>query len=312
MDDHNGNIIADLVTMSERDGPRSHGLRMLPTYVQSITSGYANGAARPKIEREALSVLRGDGDNGYYQIASELARPVLIETARETGIAGFTCANCHHLAALRFETEALAREGLIAISVVNSLKLIVPHGGDTPIFGTNPMSFASPREGAEPIVWDQASSVVALMDIRLAAAEGHDLPVPGGLNRDGRVTSDATEILETYSLLPFAEHKGTGIAMMVEILAAALAGGTPSTQTDEKDSFGALNVKPGVTTIAIDPARWGNPMFLQQVGDIARQIEAMPGARVPGDGRLKKRVTAAQEGISVRSDLLTQLRQLTE
>ncbi|MEO0751750.1 MAG: Ldh family oxidoreductase, partial [Pseudomonadota bacterium] len=253
MDDRGSDVLADLVTMSERDGPRSHGLRMLPFYKQSFECGYANPAANPRVERVAPGVLRADGDNGYFQIAMEAARPKLVEVARDQGIAGLTCANCHHLAALRFDTMALADEGLIAIAVVNALKLIVPHGGDKPIFGTNPMSFACPRAGADPIVWDQSSSVVALMDIKMAAAEGHALDVYGGLDADGNITKDPVAITETLSLLPFAEHKGTGIALMVEILGAALAGGTLSMDTEEKDALGALNVKPGVTVIAIDP-----------------------------------------------------------
>lgn len=307
MDDHGSDVLADLVTMSERDGPRSHGLRMLPVYKQSFDCGYANPAAKPKAERIAPGVLRGDGDNGYFQIAMDAARPQLIEMAREQGIAGYTCANCHHLAALRFDTMALADEGLIALAVVNALKLIVPHGGDAPVFGTNPMSFACPREGADPIVWDQSSSVVALMDIKMAAAEGHMLDVYGGLDTNGNVTKDPQAITETLSLLPFAEHKGTGIALMVEILGAALAGGTLSMDTEEKDALGALNVKPGVTVIAIDPAKWGNPAFLQQVTRIANEITAMPGARVPGDGRKAKRATAENTGVIVSATLLKDL-----
>ncbi|MEM7209248.1 MAG: Ldh family oxidoreductase [Pseudomonadota bacterium] len=307
MDERGSDVIADLVTMCERDGPRSHGLAMLPRYVQSFESGYANGAARPSVEKIAPGVLRGDGDNGYFQIASDVARPKLIELARENGIAGFTCANTHHLSGLRFETEALANEGLVAMCVVNSLALIVPHGGNRPVFGTNPMSFACPREGDEPIVWDQSSSVVALMDIKLAAAEGHDLDVPGGLDRAGNITTDAAEISQTLSLLPFAEHKGTCIAMMVEIMGAALAGGTPSIKTEEKESFGSLNVKPGVTTIAIDPHKWGNPGFLKQIGQMVEDMCAAPGVRVPGDGRLQRRATAKTDGIVASAELLAQL-----
>ena len=307
MDARGSDVLADLVTMSERDGPRSHGLRMLPFYKQSFECGYANPAAKPTAERMAPGVLRGDGDNGYFQIAMEAARPQLIDMARDQGIAGFTCANCHHLAALRFDTMALADEGLVAIAMVNALKLIVPHGGDKPIFGTNPMSFACPRDGADPIVWDQSSSVVALMDIKMAAAEGHMLEVYGGLDADGNVTKDPKAITETLSLLPFAEHKGTGIAMMVEILCAALAGGTLSMDTDEKDALGALNIKPGVTVIAIDPAKWGNPGFLAQVTRVADEITAMPGARVPGDGRQVKRAKAERDGVTVSAVLLKDL-----
>ncbi|MEM7599228.1 MAG: Ldh family oxidoreductase [Pseudomonadota bacterium] len=307
MDARGSDVLADLVTMSERDGPRSHGLRMLPFYKQSFECGYANPAAKPTAKRMAPGVLRGDGDNGYFQIAMEAARPQLIDMARDQGIAGFTCANCHHLAALRFDTMALADEGLVAIAMVNALKLIVPHGGDKPIFGTNPMSFACPRDGADPIVWDQSSSVVALMDIKMAAAEGHMLEVYGGLDADGNVTKDPKAITETLSLLPFAEHKGTGIALMVEILCAALAGGTLSMDTDEKDALGALNIKPGVTVIAIDPAKWGNPGFLAQVTRVADEITAMPGARVPGDGRQVKRAKAERDGVTVSAALLRDL-----
>ncbi|MEL7255408.1 MAG: Ldh family oxidoreductase [Pseudomonadota bacterium] len=307
MDDRGSDVLADLVTLSERDGPRSHGLRMLPVYRQSFECGYANPTANPTATRIAPGVLRGDGDNGYFQIAMDAARPELIEMAREQGIASYTCANCHHLAALRFDTMALADEGLVSIAVVNALKLIVPHGGDAPVFGTNPMSFACPREGADPIVWDQSSSVVALMDIKMAAAEGHMLKVNGGLDADGNVTKDPKAISETLSLLPFAEHKGTGIALMVEILGAALAGGTLSMDTQEKDALGALNVKPGVTVIAIDPAKFGNPAFLSQVTRVADAITDMPGARVPGDGRKAKRAKAENEGVTVASSLLRDL-----
>lgn len=307
MDERGSDVLADLVTMSERDGPRSHGLRMLPVYKQSFESGYANPAANPSVERVAPGVLRGDGDNGYFQIAMEAARPQLVELAREQGIASYTCANCHHLAALRFDTMALADEGLIAIAVVNALKLIVPHGGDKPIFGTNPMSFACPRENAAPIVWDQSSSVVALMDIKMAAAEGHMLDVYGGLDAEGNITKDPKAITDTLSLLPFAEHKGTGIALMVEILGAALAGGTLSMDTQDKEAVGALNVKPGVTVIALDPARFGNPSFLAQVTRVADAITEMPGARVPGDGRQAKRAKAETDGVTVSAALLKDL-----
>lgn len=309
-DDHGSNVIANLVMISERDGLRSHGLAMLPHYIQSFTPGYANPKAVPKVKRVAPAVIRGDGDNDYFQIAFEKARPLLIEAARENGIAGFTCANTHHLAALRFDTGSLADEGLIAIGMVNCLALVVPHGGDKPIFGTNPMSFAWPREGADPIVWDQSSSIVALMEIKLAAAEGRDLSARGGLDREGNVTANAAKIAQTRSLLPFAEHKGNGIALMVELLSAALAGGALSTATEDKDSFGALNIKPGVTFIAIDPSKWGNVVFAGHVAAVAQQIDVMKGARVPGDGRLRKRTRAEKEGISVSRELMQELQGL--
>ena len=310
MDEHGSEILAELVRMTERDGPRSHGLRMLPVYAQSFSSGYANPFATTTIERTASGVLRGNGDNGYYQIAAAKARDELIAMARENGIAAFTCANCHHLGALRFDTGPLAEAGLVALGVVNSLSMVVPQGGVRPVFGTNPMSFACPRDGTGPVVWDQASSMVALMDIRMAAAEGHDLPRPAGLGTDGQPSTDPNAILETRSLLPFGEHKGAAIAFLIEILGAALAGGTLSVDNANREAHGALNIKGGATLIAIDPARFGNPAFNDYVSRVCAEIEGNGSARVPGDGRLKNRATSEVEGVRVSTELLTQLREL--
>ncbi len=310
MDDTGSDMIAEIVVKSERDGPRSHGLRMLPVYAQSFTSGYANPAAHPTCERIAPGVLRGDADNGYYQIAAAAAREELIAMARENGIAAFTCANSHHLGALRFDTEPLAEAGLVALAVVNSLSMVVPQGGVRPVFGTNPMSFACPRDGMEPIVWDQASSTVALMDIRMAAAEGHNLPRPAGLAPDGQPSADPNAILETRSLLPFGEHKGAAIAFLIEVMGAALAGGTLSVDNAEREAHGALNVKGGATLIAIDPTRFGNAAFNDYVTRICAEIEGNGTARIPGDGRLKNRAASQAGGVNVSTEVLSQLQDL--
>ncbi|KIC40610.1 lactate dehydrogenase [Ruegeria sp. ANG-R] len=310
MGEQGSEVMAELVRMTERDGPRSHGLRMLPVYAQSFSSGYANPTADPRIERVAPGVLRGDGDNGYYQITAAKARDELIAMVRENGIAAFTCANCHHLGALRFDTGPLAEAGLVALGVVNSLSMVVPQGGIRPVFGTNPMSFACPRPGAEPVVWDQASSMVALMDIRMAAAEGHDLPRPAGLDPDGQPTQDPSAILETRSLLPFGEHKGAAIAFLIEILGAALAGGTLSVDNASREAHGALNIKGGNTLIAIDPARFGNAAFEDYVQRVCAEIEGNGNARVPGDGRLQNRAATQADGVRVTADLMAQLREL--
>lgn len=311
MDARGSDSLADIVCNSERDGPRSHGLRMLPIYVQSFASGYANPAANPTLTRIAPSVLRADADNGYFQIAAEAGRAQLIDMARENGIAAFTCANCHHLAALRFDTEPLADAGLIALGVINSLSKVVPQGGVRPVFGTNPMSFAVPRSKQAPIVWDQAASVIALMDIKMAAAEGHDLPRAGGLDAGGNPTRDPHAILESNSLLPYGEHKGAAIAFMVEVLGAALAGGRLSVDEDERKAHEALNVKGGFTLIAIDPGKFGNPMFDDYITRICTEIDGNGDARVPGDGRLKRRAAAVEHGITASSELIAQLRDMT-
>ena len=152
--------------------------------------------------------------------------------------------------------------------------------------------------------------MVALMDIRMAAAEGHELPRPAGLDPNGQPTSDPNAILETRSLLPFGEHKGAAIAFLIEVLGAALAGGTLSVDNANREAHGALNIKGGSTLIAIDPARFGNAAFEGYVQRICAEIEGNGDARVHGDGRLKNRAAAEADGVRVTADLMKQLREL--
>ena len=310
MNDEGCNVLANLIMNSERDGPASHGLAILERYSDSLISGWANGLAEPTYRQTAPAVLHADGDNGYFQIVSERFRDALADLSRSQGVAIMTCRNVHHIGALRFETEPLAEQGLIAVCVANSRALVVPHGGQSSVFGTNPMSFACPRDNAPPIVWDQAASMIALMDIKLAAQAGETLPIVGGLDTQGNPTDDAREIEQTLNLLPFAGAKGTSIALMIEIMAAALAGGSLSTHDEDRQRFNALNVKPGVTMIAIDPTIAGQSGFQAYVAEICASFQSQPNARIPGDGRLKRRIMATEQGVRVPEVLVKNLEAL--
>ena len=98
-------------------------------------------------------------------------------------------------------------------------------GGNRKLLGTSPMAFGCPRPGRLPLVWDQASSVMAQGDILLAAQRGEMLPEGVGLNADGRPTNDPHAVLGGGSILPFGNHKGSSIAFMIEIIAGAVTGG---------------------------------------------------------------------------------------
>ena len=97
--------------------------------------------------------------------------------------------------------------------------------GRRKVLGTSPMGFACPRPGKPPLVWDQASSVMAQGEVLLAAQRGETLPEGVALDADGRPTTDPRAMLDGGSLLPFAAHKGSSIAFMIEIIAGALTGG---------------------------------------------------------------------------------------
>lgn len=136
---------------AERDGAHSHGVFRIPGYVSTLDSGWVNGKAVPVVEDVAPAFVRVDACNGFAQPALAAARALLVEKARHAGIAILAIRNSHHFAALWPDVEPFAEEGLVALSVVNSMTCVVPHGADRPLFGTNPIAFAAPQAGVTPL-----------------------------------------------------------------------------------------------------------------------------------------------------------------
>ncbi len=296
-------IIADVVTTAERDGPASHGLNMLLNYADSIKKGWANGYPRPVITKQSSSVLRIDADNGYAQVATSKAQNQLIKIAQSNGIAMMLVHNSHHIGALRYDVEPLAVAGLIALAMTTSRPLVVPHGGTDNVFGTNPMAFSCPRAGKNPIVWDQASSLIAITDLKMAAASGEMLPFKAGIDMGGSPSRNAAEIVKSGKMMSFGEHKGTAIALMIEILGGVLAGGVLSLDDEDRQAADAFSGKAGLTVIAIDSGPGFDQPLAKTVARLSMAFENNGSARVPGDGRLKRRVTANEHGVVISDKL---------
>ena len=220
----NADATAEVMRNADRDGCASHGIFRAPGYCAALKAGGVNGHAAPKVVDLAPGVVRVVADNGLAPLAIKAGRPALIEKAKAQGVAALAVADSAHFAALWPDTDPLAEAGLVAMSFVNSRAYVAPAGGARRVFGTNPMSFAVPRDGRPPMVWDQASSAAARGEIMIAARDGHSVPEGWGLGPDGESTTDPDAILKGVQL-PFGGYKGGAIAMMVEVLTAGLAGG---------------------------------------------------------------------------------------
>ncbi|WP_330208383.1 Ldh family oxidoreductase [Pseudomonas sp. Z13] len=156
-----------------------------------------------------------------------------IETALAmTGVSIVALRNSHYLSALWPDVEPLARRGLLAISFLNGLPNVVPHGGHTKVYCTNPIVFTAPVANSEPFVVDQVTSVVANGEVRLHALANQMLPSGTGVDRDGKASTDHHAVLDGSALNTFGGYKDSSIAFLVEILAEALTGGQLSFEND--------------------------------------------------------------------------------
>lgn len=303
-------IIALNCAAAERDGSFSHGLFRVPGYLSTLRSGWVDGRAEPVVEDVAAAFVRVDAMNGFAQPALARGRPLLMEKLAKSGIALMAVRQSHHFAAVWPDVEPYAEQGLVALSFVNSFACVVPVGGRRPVYGTNPIAFAAPRAGGEPVVFDQATSALANGDVRIAAREGRLLPPGSGVDREGRATTDPQAILSGGALLPFGGHKGAALAMMIEILAAALTGGQFSFEVDWSAHPGAETPKTGQLLIVIDPSAGGGRHFVERVEALIGRIRDAGQERLPGDRRHAHRRAAAARGIPIAPTLLTELKGL--
>lgn len=304
-------ILGRNMAEAERDGATSHGIFRVAGYLGSLASGWVDGQVEPVVEDVAPGFLRVDGRNGFALPALAAARDRLVAKARDNGIALLAIRNSHHFSALWPDVEPFAREGLIAIEMVNSMASVVPHGGTRKVFGTNPLGFAAPRGSNDPLVFDQASSAIANGDVQIAAREGHALPPGYGVDRAGSPTTDPRAVLEGGALLPFGGHKGSSIAMMMEIMAAALAGGNFSFEVDFSAHPGAATPHSAQTLILIDPDRGASGSFAARMEVLVAELRAAGQERLPGDRRYANRRAAMALGVPLRVADLAQLRALS-
>ena len=303
-------VLAHNCATAQQDGAHSHGVFRVPGYVSSMASGWVDGAAVPVVEDVASGFVRVDAARGFAQPALAAARPLLVTKAREAGIAVLAIRNSHHFAALWPDVEPFAREGLVALSVVNSMTCVVPHGGQKPLFGTNPIAFAAPCEGHDPIVFDMATSALAHGDVQIAARQGVAVPPGTGVDRHGQPTTDPKAILDGGALLPFGGHKGSALSMMVELLAAALTGGNFSFGFDWSQHPGAQTPWTGQLIIVIDPSKSAGNDFAARSRELVERMQEVGVTRMAGERRYRARARAQQEGVRIGVEELARLQAL--
>lgn len=293
-------ILAKNCAAAEADGAASHGIFRIPGYVATLKSGWVDGKAKPVVAAEGTGFVAIDAANGFAQPALELARPHLIAKAKSAGVAVAAIRHSHHFGALWADVEPLANEGLVAIAFVNAIARVVPFGGKKPVFGTNPMAFAVPRAGHLPLVFDQASSAMSNGDVRLAAREGRAIPEGSGVDRHGKMTTDPKAIVDGGALLPFGGHKGSSIALMVEVLAAAVTGGQFSFEVDWSGHPGAETPRTGELVVAIDPSKSAGSSFAARIETLIMTLANAGQTRLPGDRRYRQRARSLAEGVCLR------------
>lgn len=285
---HNASSVARSIAAAERDGQPIVGLSYLPVYCEHAACGKVDGHAAPVLSQTSPVAFRVDAATGFAHPAIELGLPALIAAAKANGIAALGVGNSYACGSLGYFVEAISEQGLVAIMVANASRTVAAYGGKSPFFGTNPLAFAAPRKGRPPLVVDQSSSAVAFVAVVDAMKRGQPIPYGWAIDKDGKPTNDAAAALDG-SLLPVGGHKGFGLGLMVDILAAGLTG---SHWSFEASSFGDAEGGPprtGQFIIALSPETFGATGFADRLDAMLDAVTETPGVRLPGSRRLDAR-----------------------
>ena len=261
-------VAANLV-MANLSGHDSHGVGMLPRYIDAVLEGGLKPNTGVKTTLDIGSLLTLDGQRGYGQVVGEQAMQMGIERAKQHGSCIMTLAHAHHLGRIGHFAEMAVAQGLVSLHFVNVLSrpVVAPWGGADGRFGTNPCCIGVPLKDREPFILDFATSRVAQGKMRVAHNKGVQV-APGTLiDEHGRPTTDPGVVVVPQSnglfgaLMTFGEHKGYGMAVACELLGGALTGsGTWHKPTD----VAVRAVINGMLTILIDPARLGTQASFEQ------------------------------------------------
>jgi len=275
-----------LMVRTDLRGVDSHGIGMLPRYVEWIEGGFIDPAAEPKTARDDLATALLDGQKGLGYYPSSVAMALAIAKARTFGVGIVAVRNSNHFgAAANYSMMALAHD-MIGLATTNSPYVaMVPTFGRAPMLSTNPISVAAPAGTQTPFVLDMATTTVAIGKLRIAARWGKPIPEGWAVDPAGRPTTDPKVALAHRLLSPLGGsralggHKGYGLGVMVDILSGVLSGAVYGNLFFRSDMPEQRLHNVGHCFAAIDPARF-RPIeeFKADMDEMLRVLKESPKA----------------------------------
>jgi 3-dehydro-L-gulonate 2-dehydrogenase len=292
---------ARLFAEASRDGVASHGLNRFPRFVAMIRNGLVDVHARPQRVSSRGAVERWDGRRGPGNLNAQACMDRAIELAREHAIGAVGLANTNHWMRGGAYGWQAADAGMIGICWSNTLPNLPPWGTTVPLVGNNPFIVAVPRETGH-VVLDMAMSQFSVGALATHRMRGDELPVAGGYDEAGELTRDPSAIEATGRLLPMGYWKGSGLALLLDMVAVLLSGGRA---THEFSRIPAQESGQSQVFIALDASSVGEPGA--NAGVVDRIVDALhagaaevgESVRYPGERTLETRRRSLEQGVNV-------------
>lgn len=255
-------LCAQVHTESSRDGVYSHGLNRVPRFIDYVNKGWVDVKANPTLIKSCGCMENYDGNMGIGIINAKFAMNRAIELAKENNIGIVALRNTTHW--MRGGTYAIdaANQGYLGICWTNTESCMPAWGSKVPCVGNNPFCIGIPREKGN-VVLDMAMSQYSYGKLQVTRLKGEQLPYPGGFDKDGNLTSDPGLIEESMRILPTGYWKGSGLSILLDMVAAIISNGLPTSEIDKvgKGSCGACSQ----IFIAINPYTFGTAEEIERI-----------------------------------------------
>lgn len=277
-EDH-ARIAADVLVHANLRGVDSHGVLRMEHYINKIAFGGIEKNPDIRIEQTGPVTAIVDGGDGLGHVVVDRALEHAVELAREQGVGMVGAVNSSHCGALSYFVRKAALQGFVGLAMTNTDKMVVPFGGKSAFFGTNPLAYGFPAASHPPVILDMATSAAAYGKILEAQSAGKTIPADWAVDRDGR---PITRPEDFAALLPFGGAKGYGLGMVVDIFAGILMGASfgPHVNPMHGGDYRQKR-KLGHFVCAIDPGKFTSAeRFAEQMD---RMIEEL-GQASPADG----------------------------
>jgi LDH2 family malate/lactate/ureidoglycolate dehydrogenase len=307
--------VAETMIEADLTGVESHGIVRLPQYIPVVQARRINPRPHIRIAQRGPATALVDGDNAMGHLVMTFAARLAVEIAHETGVGWVGARRSNHAGAGGIYAAIPLAQGMIGIyGAASSVNHMAPWGGTEPLLGTNPIAVAIPAGEEASVVLDIATSVSSFGAIRQRALEGRSIPEGWMIDRvDGMPLTDPRRAAEGV-LLPIGGHKGSGLALVIGLLAGVLNGAAFGRDVRDFTAEGGGESNTGQFVVALDVARF-LPLyaFKSEVDRHVRELrgsQCLPGVnaiRIPGEGRERRKRERRRNGIPIAAALLAQL-----
>jgi len=311
--DDDAEVTADVLVSANLSGIDSHGVVRLSHYLRRIKDGTVKKTPRIRYERKAPGLAVVDGDDGLGHVVTGRATNIAMDLCCESGTASVAVKNSSHFGMTGYYVRMMTQRGFAGMVMTHTDRFLIPYGGRSPFFGTNPVAIGFPTGGI-PLILDMSTTSIPYGKVVIAKKEGRKIPEDWGFDENGEPTTDPFRIA---GLHPIAGYKGSGLAMAIDVFCSLFTGMAFGPHINRMYVDLETPRKLGHFIVAWDIERvHGLENFQKRMQQMIDELHSIPPAsgfdRVfyPGEIEGLRRETRASEGIPVENGLYEELCEL--